>query len=254
MAKIISISNQKGGVGKTTTSINLSALLGSYGKKVLLIDIDPQGNAGSGVGLDINQIPTTVYEVLIGESSAQEAVQKTIYNNLSILPSNINLSGAEIDLMSVDKKEFKLKNALQQIRHLYDFIIIDCPPSLGVLTMNALTSSDSVIITLQTEYFALEGLTQLMKIISLVQNNLNSSLELEGVLLTMYDKRTNLANQVASDVRDFFKEKVYQTEIPRNIKLGEAPSFGKPIHVYDPEGPGSVSYKGFATEFIKNNS
>ena len=254
MAKIVSISNQKGGVGKTTTSINLSALLANYGKQVLLIDIDPQGNAGSGIGLDINQIQTTVYEVLIGESSAQEAVQKTHYNNLSILPSNINLSGAEIDLMSENKKEFRLKNALQQVRHLFDFIIIDCPPSLGVLTMNALTSSDSVIITLQTEYFALEGLTQLMKIISLVQNNLNSSLELEGVLLTMYDKRTNLANQVANDVRDFFKDKVYQTEIPRNIKLGEAPSFGKPIHVYDPEGPGSTSYKGFATEFIKNNS
>jgi chromosome partitioning protein len=254
MGKIISISNQKGGVGKTTTSINLSSFLASRGKKVLLVDIDPQGNAGSGLGIDINQMENTSYEVLIGEVSATEAIQKTGIENLSMIPSNINLSGAEIDLMSEERKEFRLKEALKSIRPRFDFIIIDCPPSLGVLTVNALCASDSVMITLQTEYFALEGLTQLMKIISLVQENLNTSLELEGVVLTMYDKRTNLANQVASDVREYFKEKVYKTMIPRNIKLGEAPSFGKPINLYDPDGIGAQSYRGLAEEVIAQNA
>jgi chromosome partitioning protein len=254
MGKIISISNQKGGVGKTTTSINLSSFLASRGKKVLLVDIDPQGNAGSGLGIDINQMENTSYEVLIGEVSATEAIQKTGIENLSMIPSNINLSGAEIDLMSEDRKEFRLKEALTSIRPRFDFIIIDCPPSLGVLTVNALCASDSVMITLQTEYFALEGLTQLMKIISLVQENLNTSLELEGVVLTMYDKRTNLANQVASDVREYFKDKVYKTMIPRNIKLGEAPSFGKPINLYDPDGIGAQSYRGLAEEVIAQNA
>ncbi len=253
MAKIISLSNQKGGVGKTTTSINLSAILASQGFKVLLIDIDPQGNAGSGLGIEINELEKTTYEVLIGESSALESIFKTDIENLSIIPSNINLSGAEIDLMSVNEKEYKLKNALTNLRTRFDYIFIDCPPSLGVLTINALSASDSVIITLQTEYFALEGLSQLMKIISLVQNNLNSSLELEGVLLTMFDKRTNLANQVANDVREYFNEKVYKTEIPRNIKLGEAPSFGKPIHLYDKEGIGHLAYHNFANEFVESN-
>ena len=254
MGKIISISNQKGGVGKTTTSINLSSFLASRGKKVLLVDIDPQGNAGSGLGIDINPMENTSYEVLIGEVSATEAIQKTGIENLSIIPSNINLSGAEIDLMSEDRKEFRLKGALTPIRPRFDFIIIDCPPSLGVLTVNALCASDSVMITLQTEYFALEGLTQLMKIISLVQENLNTSLELEGVVLTMYDKRTNLAYQVANDVREYFKDKVYKTMIPRNIKLGEAPSFGKPINLYDPEGIGAQSYRGLAEEVIAQNA
>lgn len=253
MGKIISISNQKGGVGKTTTSINLSAILAKEGYKVLLIDNDPQGNAGSGLGMEIHELTNTSYEVLINEISANEAIHRTDIENLGIIPSNINLSGAEIDLMTVEDKEFRLKNSLQSIRNRYDFLIIDCPPSLGVLTMNALAASDSVIITLQTEYFALEGLSQLMKIISLVQNNLNSSLELEGVLLTMFDKRTNLSNQVANDVREYFKEKVFKTEIPRNIKLGEAPSFGKPIHLYDPEGLGHSSYRNFVNEFIQNN-
>lgn len=254
MGKIISISNQKGGVGKTTTSINLSSFLASRGKKVLLVDIDPQGNAGSGLGIDINQMENTSYEVLIGEVSATEAIQKTGIENLSMIPSNINLSGAEIDLMSEERKEFRLKEALKSVRPRFDFIIIDCPPSLGVLTVNALCASDSVMITLQTEYFALEGLTQLMKIISLVQENLNTSLELEGVVLTMYDKRTNLANQVANDVREYFKDKVYKTMIPRNIKLGEAPSFGKPINLYDPEGVGAQSYRGLAEEVIAQNA
>ena len=253
MGKIVSISNQKGGVGKTTTSINLSSNLASMGKKVLIVDIDPQGNAGSGLGININELEKTTYEVLLGEISPQEAIQNSQIKNLWILPSNINLSGAEIDLMGMEEKEYSLKRAIKHLRKDYDYIFIDCPPSLGVLTINALTASDSVIITLQTEYFALEGLSQLMKIITLVKENLNPSLELEGVLLTMYDKRTNLSNQVANDVRNFFKEKVYNTVIPRNIKLGEAPSFGKPINYYDPDGIGAISYKNLALELVNQN-
>lgn len=253
MGKIIAISNQKGGVGKTTTSINLSSNLASMGKKILVVDIDPQGNAGSGLGIDVNQIQKTTYEVLLKEISIRESIIKTDYENLFILPANINLSGAEIDLANVERKEFALKDAIQSIKNDFDYVLIDCPPSLGLLTLNALSSADSVIITLQTEYFALEGLSQLMKIISLVQENLNSGLELEGVLLTMYDKRTNLANQVASDVRQHFQEKVFEAMIPRNIKLGEAPSFGKPINVYDTDGIGAKSYLAFAEEFIKKN-
>lgn len=253
MGKIVSISNQKGGVGKTTTSINLSSNLASMGKRVLIIDIDPQGNAGSGLGLNINELEKTTYEVLLGEISPQEAILSSEIKNLWILPSNINLSGAEIDLMGMEEREYSLKRAINHLRKDYDYIFIDCPPSLGVLTINALTASDSVIITLQTEYFALEGLSQLMKIINLVRENLNSSLELEGVLLTMYDKRTNLSNQVANDVRNFFKEKVYNTVIPRNIKLGEAPSFGKPINYYDPDGIGAISYRNLALELVNQN-
>ncbi|EMY63143.1 MULTISPECIES: ParA family protein [Leptospira] len=250
MGKIVSISNQKGGVGKTTTAINLASNLVDLGKKVLLLDIDPQGNSGSGLGLEVQSLHKTTYEVLIGELSAREAVQKTFVNNLDIIPSNINLSGLEVDFLGMDKKEFKLKDALASIKESYDYILIDCPPSLGVLTINALCASQSVMITLQTEYFALEGLSQLMRIISLVQSQWNPSLALEGVLLTMYDKRTNLANQVAEDVRNYFKEKVYETVIPRNVKLSEAPSFGKPINYYDPDGVGAKSYKSLAEEIV----
>jgi chromosome partitioning protein len=253
MGKIISISNQKGGVGKNTTSINLSSNLAVMGKKILLVDVDPQGNAGSGLGLDVNSLSHTTYEVLLGEISAREAIVQTEISGLNMIPANINLSGVDIDLITQEGKEFSLKRAITPLRSEYDFIIIDCPPSLGLLTLNALSASDGVIITLQTEYFALEGLTQLMRIIALVQENLNPSLELEGVLLTMYDKRTNLSNQVANDVKSHFKEKVYATMIPRNIKLGEAPSFGKPINLYDPEGIGAVSYKSFAQEFLGAN-
>ncbi len=250
MGKIVSISNQKGGVGKTTTAINLSTCLANLGKKVLLVDMDPQGNSGSGLGLNANELERTSYEILLGELSARDAVQRTFIENLFIVPSNINLSGIEVDLLNTENREFKLREAIGTIRSEYDFILIDCPPSLGVLTLNALCAADSVMITLQTEYFALEGLSQLMKVISLVQQNLNPSLLLEGVVLTMYDKRTNLANQVSDDVRKYFKEKVFTTIIPRNIKLSEAPSFGKPITIYDPEGVGSVSYKNLAKEII----
>ncbi|MCG6140022.1 ParA family protein [Leptospira bourretii] len=250
MGKIVSISNQKGGVGKTTTAINLASNLVDLGKKVLLLDIDPQGNSGSGLGLEVQSLQKTTYEVLIGELSAREAVQKTFVNNLDIIPSNINLSGLEVDFLGMERKEFKLKDALASVKESYDYILIDCPPSLGVLTINALCASQSVMITLQTEYFALEGLSQLMRIISLVQSQWNPSLALEGVLLTMYDKRTNLANQVAEDVRNYFKEKVYETVIPRNVKLSEAPSFGKPINYYDPDGVGAKSYKSLAEEIV----
>lgn len=253
MGKIVSISNQKGGVGKTTTSINLAANLAAIGKKVLIVDFDPQGNSGSGLGFEINTLQNTSYELLIGESSAAECIKRTDIENLHIIPSNINLSGAEADLLGEENREFRLKNAIGHLRTEYDYILIDCPPSLGVLTINALSAADSVMITLQTEYFALEGLTQLMKIISLVQEKLNPSLELEGVLLTMFDKRTNLAQQVAEDVKSYFKEKVYTTVIPRNIKLSEAPSFGKSILSYDPDGIGAQSYRSLALEVAGKN-
>ncbi|MGJ4745692.1 ParA family protein [Leptospira sp. SA-E8] len=253
MGKIVSISNQKGGVGKTTTSINLAANLAAIGKKVLIVDFDPQGNSGSGLGFEINTLQNTSYELLIGESSAAECIKRTDIENLHIIPSNINLSGAEADLLGEENREFRLKDAIGHLRTEYDYILIDCPPSLGVLTINALSAADSVMITLQTEYFALEGLTQLMKIISLVQEKLNPSLELEGVLLTMFDKRTNLAQQVAEDVKSYFKEKVYTTVIPRNIKLSEAPSFGKSILSYDPDGIGAQSYRSLALEVAGKN-
>ena len=250
MGKIISISNQKGGVGKTTTAINLASCLCELGKKVLIVDLDPQGNSGSGLGISIHEIEKTTYEILLADVSARECILKTGIDNLHIIPSNINLSGSEVDLLEVDKREYRLKDALNDVRSEYDFLLIDCPPSLGILTINALSASDSVMITLQTEYFALEGLSQLMKIISMVQSGLNTSLELEGVLPTMYDKRTNLANQVAEDVRNYFHEKVYQTMIPRNIKLSEAPSFGKPINLYDSDGIGTQSYRSLAKEVV----
>ncbi|MGJ4787451.1 ParA family protein [Leptospira koniambonensis] len=253
MGKIVSISNQKGGVGKTTTSINLAANLAAIGKKVLIVDFDPQGNSGSGLGFEINTLQNTSYELLIGESSAAECIKRTDIENLHIIPSNINLSGAEADLLGEENREYRLKDAIGHLRTEYDYILIDCPPSLGVLTLNALSAADSVMITLQTEYFALEGLTQLMKIISLVQEKLNPSLELEGVLLTMFDKRTNLAQQVAEDVKSYFKEKVYTTVIPRNIKLSEAPSFGKSILSYDPDGIGAQSYRSLALEVAGKN-
>lgn len=251
MGKIISLANQKGGVGKTTTAINLSTYLAAEGNKVLLIDIDPQGNAGSGLGLDVMNLKDNIYRVMIDDLSAGKAIQKTSVENLSIMTSNIDLAGLEMDLIEKDQKEFVLKNALGGNTDKYDYTIIDCPPSLGLLTINALTASDSVLIPLQCEYFALEGLTQLLRIINLVQGGLNPALELEGVLLTMYDSRTRLSASVVSDVREHFKDKVYDVIIPRNVKLSEAPSFGEPIGQYDPSSNGAAAYQSLAKEFIK---
>ncbi len=248
--KIIALANQKGGVGKTTTAVNLGGYLAKAGQNILLIDIDPQGNASSGLGVDIHDLEKTIYEVLIGEISAAEAIVPTQYSGLSLLPANVNLSGVEVDMLQMDDKEYILRTAMEQVVNSYDLVLIDCPPNLGILTLNALCASSSVMITLQTEYYALEGLTQLMKVIQLVQQSLNPELVLEGVVLTMYDQRTSLANQVVEDVREHFGEKVYETVIPRNVKLSEAPSFGKYIGEYAPDSAGARSYETLAKEVI----
>lgn len=253
MGKIISIANQKGGVGKTTTSVNLSTLLAKKGKKVLLIDADPQGNATSGVGMDKNT-ELSVYDLLVNEQiEAKEAIQKTAIKNLYLCTSNINLAGAEVELVSMVSREFRLKEKLDTIKTVFDYIIIDCPPSLGLITLNAFTASDSVLIPVQCEYYALEGLGQLINTINLVKKHLNKELEVEGALLTMYDARTNLSNQVVKEVSKYFENKVYKTVIPRNVKLSEAPSFGMPISIYDPRSKGAKSYEKLVKEFLKNN-
>lgn len=252
MGKVISVSNQKGGVGKTTTTVNLAAFLAEKGKRVLIIDIDPQGNAGFGIGINAEDIETTIYEVLIDEIPIEEAIFKTEIEGLSIIPSNIHLSGAQVNLLDTKEKEFILRNKLKKIRDYYDYIFIDCPPSLGVLTLNSLVAADSVLIPLQCEYYALEGLSQLLQIIIMVQERLNKTLKIEGVVLTMFDTRTNLAAQVVSDVREYFKDKVFDTIIPRNVKLSEAPSFGKPIGLYDKTCAGSISYEKLAQEVLNN--
>lgn len=252
MGRIISVSNQKGGVGKTTTTVNLAAFLGLAGKKVLIVDIDPQANAGFGVGVNVEELGNTIYEVLIGEIDISDAVYKTEYENLDIVPSNIHLSGAQVDMMELDNKEFMMKKALDTIKDYYDYILVDCPPSLGLLTLNALVAADTVLIPLQCEYYALEGLSQLLKIINMVQENINKQLALEGVVLTMYDSRTKLSQHVVNDVNEYFKDKVFKTVIPRNVKLSEAPSFGKPIGEYDANCIGSETYKNLADEVIKN--
>ena len=253
MGRIISVSNQKGGVAKTTTTINLAAFLADKGKKVLIIDIDPQGNAGYGIGINAEEMDTTIYEVLIDEIPIEEAIFKSDIEGLSIIPANIHLSGAQVDLLDKDGKEFILKKKLAPIKKYYDYIFIDCPPSLGVLTLNSLVAADSVLIPLQCEYYALEGINQLLKIIVMVQEQLNKSLKIEGLLLTMYDTRTNLAQQVVNDVREYFKDKVFEAIIPRNVKLSEAPSFGKPIGYYDKACPGSISYEKLAEEVMRND-
>jgi len=254
MSKVISITNQKGGVGKTTTAVNLGAYLADLGKRVLILDFDPQGNAGSGLGVDITDIESTVYEVLLGDSTYEETVIETKVKNLFLLPSNIDLSGLEVDLRDNPDKDHVLKKFLKTIEHNFDYILVDCPPSLGALTINALVASGSVLIPLQCEYFALEGLTQLLRIVNLVQKKLNPELALEGILLTMYDSRTNLASQVVSDVRTHFSGKVFEVIIPRNVKLSEAPSFGEPIGVYDPDSTGALAYKKMARELIEKNA
>lgn len=250
MSRIMAIANQKGGVGKTTTSVNLAACLGILGKKVLLIDIDPQGNCTSGTGIDKENIEKTIYNVLINEESIQHNIVKTEHENLYLLPSNIQLAGAEIELVPAVSREYKLKNAMDKVKDEFDFIFIDCPPSLGLLTLNALTAANTVLVPIQCEYYALEGLGQLMNTINLVQKHLNTSLQVEGVLLTMFDARTNLSIQVVDEVKKFFKNKVYRTIIPRNVRLSEAPSHGKPIIVYDARCRGAEVYMDLAKEVL----
>jgi chromosome partitioning protein len=253
MGKIVSIANQKGGVGKTTTSINLSTILAKKGKKVLMIDADPQGNASSGVGIDRDEIELSVYDILINDAQIEEVVKKTNIKNLDLCPSNINLAGAEVELVSIESREHRLKEKLDNVKDKYDYIIIDCPPSLGLITLNAFTASNSVLIPVQCEYYALEGLGQLLNTISLVKKHLNKEIEIEGALLTMYDARTNLSNQVVKEVKNYFNDKVYKNVIPRNVKLSEAPSYGMPISIYDPRSKGAKSYEKFVKEFLKNN-
>ena len=249
MGKVISVANQKGGVGKTTTAVNLSALLAKKGKKVLLIDTDPQGNATSGVGVD-KTVSFSVYDVLVDDVEIENTLQLTEMKNLEVCPSNINVAGAEVQLVSKENREYKLKEKIEKIKNDYDYVIIDCPPSLGLVTLNAFTASDSVLIPIQCEYYALEGLGQLINTINLVKKRLNKELVIEGALLTMYDARTNLSNQVVKEVKNYFDDKVYKTVIPRNVKLSEAPSYGMPICMYDARSKGSRCYDKFAKEFI----
>lgn len=250
MGRIIAIANQKGGVGKTTTAINLSACLAEKGQKVLAIDMDPQGNLSSGLGLDKGSLDKTIYDMIIGEMDIDEVIQKGTIENLDILPSNVDLSAVEIELIDVENKEFIVKNCVQKVRDHYDFIIIDCPPSLSMLTINAMTTADSVLVPIQCEYYALEGLSQLIHTVELVKNRLNDGLEIEGVVFTMYDARTNLSLQVVENVKDNLQQNIYKTIIPRNIRLAEAPSYGAPINQYDPRSAGAESYMKLAEEVM----
>ena len=252
MAKIIAIVNQKGGVGKTTTTVNLSAALAKKGKKVLLIDEDPQGNATSGVGVNKNQ-EKSVYDVIITDTEISETIIESSIKKLYVCPSNINLAGAEVELVPMMARENKLKEKLEEVKDKFDYIIIDCPPSLGLLTINALTAANSIIIPIQCEYYALEGVGQLMNTVNLIKKQLNKDLYIEGVLLTMNDARTNLSNQVISEVKKFFKNNVYKTIIPRNVKLSEAPSYGMPITTYAPLSKGARCYEKLAGEVLKGN-
>lgn len=250
MGRIIAIANQKGGVGKTTTAINLSASLASLGKKVLAIDMDPQGNMSSGLGVDKNEVEKTVYDLIIGNIGIEECIYEEVIENLDVLPSNIDLSAAEIELIGVDNKEYILRDKVNKVKEKYDFIIIDCPPALSMLTINAMTTSDSVLVPIQCEYYALEGLSQLIHTIELVQERLNPELEIEGVVFTMYDARTNLSLQVVENVKDNLNQNIYKTIIPRNVRLAEAPSYGMPINLYDPKSKGTESYLLLAEEVI----
>ena len=253
MGKAIAIANQKGGVGKTTTSINLSACLAEKGKKVLVIDTDPQGNTTSGFGIDKNNLETTIYEVILGECSISDCIIKEVIKNVSLVPSNVNLAAAEIELIGIDKKEYILKKEVDYIKEEYDFIIIDCPPSLNMLTINAMTTADSVLVPIQCEYYALEGLSQLIHTINLVKERLNPELDMEGVVFTMFDSRTNLSMQVVENVKENLNQRIYNTLIPRNIRLAEAPSHGMPISSYDAKSAGAEAYMLLAEEVIKNS-
>ena len=250
MGRIIAIANQKGGVGKTTTSINLSSCIAAKGKKVLVVDIDPQGNTTSGYGIEKNDLDNTIYELMLGDCSIEDCIIKDVIENISILPSNVNLAAAEIELIGVDKKEYILKNEIDWVKDRYDYIIIDCPPSLSLLTVNAMTTADSVLVPIQCEYYALEGLSQLIHTVNLVKERLNPNLEMEGVVFTMYESRTNLSAQVVENVKSHLNQKVYRTVIPRNIRLAEAPSYGQPINIYDPKSAGAESYLALAEEVI----
>jgi len=254
MAKIIAFANQKGGVAKTTTAVNLSAYLAMAGKKILLVDTDPQGNATSGVGIDRRSLKHCIYDVIINNLAAETVVVKSSFANLAVLPATIALAGAEIELVSAISRENKLKKALKPLRNSYDYIFIDCPPSLGLLTVNALTAADSIIIPLQCEYYALEGVSQLMNTYSLVKKHLNADLKIEGVLLTMYDSRTNLSEQVAEEAKNYFSKQVYNSVIPRSVRLSEAPSHGLPALYYDAKSKGSEAYSLLADEFLTRNN
>ena len=250
MGRVIAVANQKGGVGKSTTAINLSACLAEKEKKVLTIDMDPQGNTTSGLGVDKNNVENTLYELLLGEAETKNTIVKDVVENVDLIPSNVNLSGAEIELIGVDEKEYILKKIIDKVRRKYDYIIIDCPPSLNMLTINALTAANSVLVPIQCEYYALEGLSQLMHTIELVKERLNPDLEMEGVVFTMYDARTNLSLQVVENVKDNLNQSIYKTIIPRNIRLAEAPSYGMPINMYDTKSTGAESYRMLADEVI----
>ena len=252
MGKIISVANQKGGVGKTTTTVTLSAILAKKGKKVLLIDADPQGHATSGLGVT-KEVEYSVYDVLVNETTMDETIQETNIKNLKVCPSNINLAGAEVELVSMMSREQRLKDKIEEMKTEFDYVLIDCPPSLGLITLNAFTASNSILIPVQCEYYALEGLGQLLNTINLVKKHLNKSLEIEGALLTMYDIRTNLSNQVVKEVKKYFENKVYKTAIPRNVRISEAPSYGMPVTLFDAHSKGAKSYEKFAREFLKQN-
>lgn len=250
MGRVIAVANQKGGVGKSTTAINLSACLAEKGKKVLAIDIDPQGNTTSGLGVDKNNVENTLYELLLGEAETKDTIVKDVVENVDLIPSNVNLSGAEIELIGVDEKEYIMKKIIDKVRRKYDYIIMDCPPSLNMLTINALTAANSVLVPIQCEYYALEGLSQLIHTIELVKERLNKKLVMEGVVFTMYDARTNLSLQVVENVKDNLQQNIYKTIIPRNVRLAEAPSHGLPINLYDTRSAGAESYRMLAQEVL----